>query len=74
MQSKVKQCLRCAKVKPIDEFSRYDRWNHTSKTCLQCQSKEKRKEVVIYKDGFLNTKQERGFNWMLGYALEKVVK
>ena len=34
------------------------------------QKTSTRKTATIYKNGKLNTKQEKGFNWLLGYSVK----
>ena len=64
-----KHCPKCDQTKSVDEFSRFDKWKHLSKHCRDCQADKK--ETEIYKDGMLNTKQEKGYNWLLGYPITK---
>jgi hypothetical protein len=65
---KMRICDCCREEKPLSEFIKYTRsWSYSVK-CKDCTRPPK--EVVIFKDGKLNTRQVKGFNWLLGYSIK----
>lgn len=65
--TKKRFCPVCETEKPLNEFIKYARAHSYSVKCKACTAPKK--EIEIYKDGKLNTKQVKGFNWLLGYTL-----
>ena len=61
------RCKKCGEVKHKDNFNSFD----NTRTSLRCKPCQKRVDahVTIFEDGYLNTRQVKGFNWLLGYSV-----
>jgi len=67
MDNDMYRCKRCGETKHRREFNSFD----ATRTSVRCKPCQKRVEpnTKIFKDGKLNTRQVKGFNWLLGYSL-----